>query len=146
MKQKCGRSPSSATNSMPTTVDKQQLPPEGSLRYALVTNPYKYLWADPMAWHDGHLQVLNCPPPLITQASISQQGRDNNYDPIMVAHHSTLHQWKLPDSRNLRLREIMKSILAHKKTALHLEDLIEINKESVYLRRRRIVDETDINI
>jgi hypothetical protein len=114
----------SSLQKSPDALPKQrQVPEEGSFRHALVTNPWKYLWAHPMAWHYGHLRVFNCPPPFVTRASITPSTTQSHFNFDLIALHSSLAQFKLPDSRNLRLREVIKGIVIHKKLSLGIQDL-----------------------
>lgn len=109
-----------------TKLEQPQHLVEGSLHHALVTNPSKYLWADPMAWHAGHLEVLNCPRPYSTQPSVpSSSPRDNDYPEETRANYENLYsKWHLADSRNMYLREIISGVIMRKRYALGLQDTV----------------------
>jgi hypothetical protein len=109
-----------------TNLEQPQHLIEGSLHHALVTNPSKYLWADPMAWHAGHLEVLDCPRPYSTQLSVPPSSpRDNDYPEETKGIYKNLYsQWHLADSRNMYLREIISGVIMRKRYALGLQDTV----------------------
>lgn len=98
-------------SSLETTVE------ENSLRHAIVMRPWKYLWAPPIAWHDGHLRILECRPPFSIyehhkppssrQSSMISSRCEVDLNQLFL----TFSQIKAPVAKDHLLREIMIQIL-----------------------------------
>lgn len=114
-----------------------EAPPEkGSLRESIVKRRWNHLWTPPIAWHDGHLRILDCPTPQLTSASyidsktedlLYLQGISSLYPSELVKLHSTLTQVQHDIyARTLLIREVIRRVILEERNILDMRHSIRM--------------------